>query len=565
MLKISSEKNTRHFMHVWPIYLIIFGIQAPLSQLEIYGSFYDRYGIVPAIPIFLTVCLVFFAIFRRMLGNAQFAGLVTLTVLMLLFPLIAIGVPVYPFIAAAGVGSLALRIWKRKEKAVWEAMQLPTNFTYITNVAAVAMIFAVGAHAIYSDYQVRREANALTARASTRLAALTAAPRRLPNIVHIVLDGYSRADVLQTVYGFDNGAFLNALRHRGFRIANKATTPFNQTLLVMGSIFSLGAANDSVGSQISDNEMSTVRQILARVQRQGITAKILSDLGYELESTPSTFLPLQWDKIVDENGHASVLNHFSLPETYVFSYDLLRGSPVLGHLVEYLFGDYFGIAGVNYNNLKNLPERRFRPAGKRPLFVYEHILGPHPPFNITADGRPRSLAGFPLAIDDGSHLINGSDANRDRYRTGYLDKLQYVNGAILEQIDRIKKTLPGPLIIILHGDHGGGLYFDQDEEAKTCVHERFSPLLAVYATDPVVLSAFTDDFNLANIYRAIFRALLKVDIPNLPDRSAFISWELDKLSVVDPEDLAVPCSALDRTWTARNPSSADAPATSISR
>lgn len=567
MKNIFNKKNSWNFIRFSPIYLVIFSIQAPLSQLEIFGAFYDRYSIVPAIPIFLTVCLLVFAVFRLMLGNTQLAGLAALTVLMLLFPMVTIGVPVYPFVAAAGLGSLAFRIWKRKEKTVWEATQMPTNFTYIANVAAIAMVFAVSAHSIYSDYQVRNEADDLTAQVSTDLTSSSTVPRPLPNIVHIVLDGYSRADVLRTVYGFDNGAFLDALRQRGFRIASKATTPYNQTLLVMGSVFSLGAVNESVGTQIDDHEMSTVRQILAQVQRQGITTKILGNLGYVLESTPSTFLPLQWDKILGPNGDPAILNHFRLPETYIFSYDLLQSSPVLGHLVEYLFGDYFGIVGVNYNNLKDVPERRFQHPGKRPLFVYEHILAPHPPFNITADGRPRSLAGFPLSLKDGSHLINGSDANRDRYRAGYLEKLQYINGAILEQIDRIKKTLPGPLIIILHGDHGGGLHFDQDEEAKTCVHERFSPLLAVYATDPAVLSEFTDDFNLVNIYRAIFRALLKTDIPNLPDRSTFISWDLDKLSAVDPADLGIPCSASDRTSTAPRPSSSSArpPAASIAR
>ncbi len=569
MKKFFNRKMAHNFAHFYPIYLLIFCVQAALVEHEIYGAFYDRYSIGPVILVFLVICVVVFAATRPMVRDTQLAGLFTLTVMMLLFPSVIPDVAVYPYIVLAGLGLLAWRVWKRKEKTLRETMRLPTRFTYVTNVVAAAMLIAVAGRTLYSEYQVRGEANETIASAhgSQSLAASPEASRRLPNIVHIVLDGYSRADILRSVYGFDNAPFLSALRKRGFHIANKATTPFNQTLLVMSSIFSLGAVNKSLGSQIDDHNFSIMRRILARDQRQGVAIKILSDLGYELASTPSTYLPLQWDEIVGSDGRASILNHFGLPETYVFSYDLLQSSPVLGHLAEYLFGDEFGIVGVNYNNLKNVPKRRFQHAGKRPLFVYEHILAPHPPFNITADGRPRSLADFPPAIGDGSHLIKGSEANRALYRAGYLDKLQYINGAILEHIDRIKKTLPGPLIIILHGDHGGGLNFDQDEEAKTCVHERFSPLLAVYATDPAVT---------VGVHRRLqSREHLPGDLSRTAqgrysqpgDRSTFLSWDMDKLSAVDPEDLAVPCSAPDRTWTARNPSpsSADAPAASISR
>ena len=59
-----------------------------------------------------------------------------------------------------------------------------------------------------------------------------------PNIAHIVLDAYSRQDVLADLYQFDNTPFLDRLRGLGFAVADRATSPYNQTLLVMSSIFS---------------------------------------------------------------------------------------------------------------------------------------------------------------------------------------------------------------------------------------------------------------------------------------------------------------------------------------
>jgi hypothetical protein len=276
---------------------------------------------------------------------------------------------------------------------------------------------------------------------------------------------------------------------------------------------------------------------------------------------------LQWNRIVAADGYASILNHFRVPETYIFGYDLLASSPAFGLLTEPLLSDRFGIVSINYQNLKNVPKRRFHSLGNRPQFIYQHILAPHPPFNITKDGKPRSLGGFPKVLDDGSHLLKDDKTMRAQYRDGYVAKLQYINAAILEQIDGLKESLDGPLIIILHGDHGGGLHFDQDKKESTCLNERFSPLFAVFATDGAILREFKDDFNLTNIYRTIFRAMLNVDLPDRPSRSMFVSWRLNEVTKVNADEIAAACSAPPGTWTADRAATSppSAPAVSKSR
>lgn len=529
----------------FPLYLIVLGIQVPISYLDIYSTYYDRYGLAPAFLVLLALVLLLFAVLRLILRDMQLAGLAALTCLMLLVPRAALAAPVYPVIVLCGLTALVLNVARRKELPVRERLRLPASFTHIVNVVAVMMIVAVGARAVYYVVAVARETDAVSkkAYAAVRSAMPAEPPADLPHIVHIVLDGYSRADVLKNTYGFDNSPFLNALRQRGFRISGDATTPFNQTLFVMASIFALEPITDALGPQPLTEDASTLRRVLAREQRHGVVTRILADLGYNLRSTPSAYRPLQWDRIAGTGDGLPFLQQLRQPGTYVLTYDLLNGSPILGPLVEHLLGSRFGIAAVNYRHLKDVPARRFQQPDDRPLFVYQHIIAPHPPFNIRADGGVRPLNGFPAALADGSHIIDGNDANRVHYRDGYIDKLRYINAAILEQIDRLKKTLAGPLVIILHGDHGGGLHLDQDRKAGTCVNERFSPLLAVYATDDAIEKEFTDDFNLVNIYRAIFRVLLKADLPNLPSRSIFTPWELDSITEIETGELAVPCAA----------------------
>lgn len=245
---------------------------------------------------------------------------------------------------------------------------------------------------------------------------------------------------------------------------------------------------------------------------------------------------------------------------YLFTSDMLQNSPILSPLTQLILGGDFSVGALNYRYLKDLPTRKFQPTEGRPLFVYQHILAPHPPFNITHDGKPAEISGFKRDMSDGSHLIEGENHKRDLYRDGYIQKLRYINGAILKQIDSLKKTLSGPMIIILHGDHGGGLHLDQDHKENTCLHERFSPLLAVYATDPRISNAFTNETNIANIYRVIFNALFNSDLPTLEGQSSFVSWDMDSATPLDPRDLASSCEP-NRTWTAEQaPGSPAAPA-----
>lgn len=563
------RKYISHILNNYPIYVVIFCVQAPLSVLQIFISFYGKIDVIPTIFFLSFFSLFLFFIFNRIWRSPQLSGLATLTSLALLFPNAAITVPAYLIIVVAGIGFVVLKIWRRREKTVREAIRLPANFTYAANIVAVAMILAVGAQQGYFDYKIQAKARSVSAKTYATIGnAVTARPSgALPNIVHIVLDGYSRADVLQSVYHFDNSTFLDALRRRGFRIAEKATTPYNQTLLVMSSIFALRPVTRFVAATIKHEDMDTTRRMLAQSVQNSAVFKVLSDLGYDLRSTPSAYLPLQWNKIVKADGHPAAIEHFGLPGTYVFSYDLLHGSPIFRSLSEQLFRDSFSVAAVNRQNLSNVPKRRFRPTGNRPLFIYQHIIAPHPPFDITADGKPRVFPDVPRGLSDGSDFFLGDKGKQALYRQGYVDKLRYINKAVLTQIDRLKKALPGPLIIIIHGDHGGGLHFDQYNKSDTCVHERFSPLLAVYGTDPAVSSQFSDDFNIINMYRAIFRALLKVDLPNLPDRSTFINWNLDQPSVIDPRELDTPCETANGVWTARETSfpDEDPPAHSIAR
>ncbi len=520
--------------------------------------FYDYYNLLPATVLLLASGVLLFFLCRLVFRHTQLAGLIALAGIMALFPNVTLAVPVY--LAIAGIGLLLpiVRVWRKEAKSLHDAIHLPSSFPYIANVAAAAMLATIGLRAAYTVYVVHDQAAAVADRAFATLPspAVAAPGTELPTIVHIVLDGYSRADVLREVYGFDNTPFLEALKQRGFRIADKATSPFNQTLFVMNAVFSLGASA-AAPAEIVGEDPGRYRRMLARGIEDGGVTRILRGLGYEMQSTPSTYLPLQWSDVVDASGNS--VSHLALPGTYVLAYDLLESSPVLGKLSEALLASSIRITAINYRYLKEVPKRRFRVPKHRPAFIYQHILAPHPPFNITAGGHPQPN-GLEAGINDGSQLILGNQGRRAMYREGYIEKLRYINRAILEQVDRLKDSLPDPFVIILHGDHGGGVHYDFDEVGDTCLNERYSPLLAVFATDERISAAITDDFNLVNLYRVILGKILGAELPPLARDSTYVSWKLDNAVRLQSAELASSCRAPRKTRTAESPRPDSAPA-----
>jgi hypothetical protein len=57
----------------------------------------------------------------------------------------------------------------------------------------------------------------------------------LPDVYCVILDGYTRGDVLDEVYGFDNEPFLHELEARGFHVARESYTNSPATYLSLAS------------------------------------------------------------------------------------------------------------------------------------------------------------------------------------------------------------------------------------------------------------------------------------------------------------------------------------------
>lgn len=337
-----------------------------------------------------------------------------------------------------------------------------------------------------------------------------------PSIVHVVLDGYGSRDTLQDIYGHDTTPFFSSLEARGFKVLGNVVTPYSQTLPSMASVMSAGSID------LSDDRghANRLRADLGYTVRHGAVPALLEVSGYNIARSQSGYAPLDFEPMRQLKNNWAKFGMF----------DAMLLNP---------YGDYFGEthnallrAAVAPGSLKDLPQ---------PYFYYQHLIAPHPPFTITADGDTRGKSEF--GINDGSHAIQGDPDRRQRYISGYREKARFVETALIRQIDALPN---GPKIVILHGDHGPGAFLDHESASKTCHSERLTTFLAVYSDVPGITDRIVSPtegmFSTANIYRVVFSVLAQQDIPLNASTSRYLPWS-DPTDVVnvEAEDLERPC------------------------
>ncbi|WP_159717015.1 sulfatase-like hydrolase/transferase [Geminicoccus flavidas] len=394
------------------------------------------------------------------------------------------------------------------------------NATRIANLVMLTMlVFPVATlvgRELRADDAGARAAAERQRQAVFGAAAPTGTP---PNIVHVVLDGYGREDVLAELYGFDNRPFLDQLAALGFQIADQATTPYNQTLLVMNSVLSASYLEDLQPAA----PPADLRQALQEELRHNPVMTTLRGLGYQTAAFDVRYDPVRMDQ-VDRLLAPHPLSNFEM---------------VL--LEETLIDNVVRAIGLNEPSLD--PAMFGQPYEvdlTPPYFLYVHALAPHPPFDLDRHGAQIAPAGGSVGLHDGSHFIRDEPTRRRFYRDGYVDKLMFTNDLVLAYVTRLLERMPEPRMIIIHGDHGGGLYFDHDSPERSCLFERFSPLLAVHASDGRL--ALPPDLNLTNLYRLVFNAYFGTELPLLPGRSVFADWEEPTKQVtLTAEQLRRPC------------------------
>lgn len=338
-----------------------------------------------------------------------------------------------------------------------------------------------------------------------------AAQAARPDVWYLVLDGYGRPDLLAERYGLPD-ELTPFLRSRGFCVPEEARANYGQTMLSLASALN-AAPLDELLTDV--DEASRSRHALRELIADGRVVRAFRAAGHRLVVTEPEYAPLR-QRAPDER-----LGPWPAFDDLTYHWLLSTSIPSLLQL-----------AGAEQGRLGHALHRRHVRAvfdelqrGDRwdePVFVFAHVLAPHPPFVFRADGgdRPNPL---PAGLQDGSHWHAVGDPAGESYVEGYRAQAAFVTGRVRTIVDAILATSATPPVIVLQGDHGPGDRLDWADPAGSDARERLS-ILSAWRLPDGDCSEVTPGMTPINGWRLVLRRVLGLQLPPLPDRSFLSGW-----------------------------------------
>ena len=145
-----------------------------------------------------------------------------------------------------------------------------------------------------------------------------------------------------------------------------------------------------------------------------------------------------------------------------------------------------------YSALDNLKKTPDLPG---PLFVYAHLLVPHPPYVFKPDGT----ADWTNYFDEHTGEMS---SNVDKYQ-GYSNNVQFISRQIIDVVDSLLEANPNTVIII-QGDHSS-------------TYGNPYPILNVYYFPDRDYAFLYPDISPVNSFRMVLNHFFHTEYPLLPD------------------------------------------------
>lgn len=319
-------------------------------------------------------------------------------------------------------------------------------------------------------------------------------PEDPPDVYYFILDSYGRDDLLKEAYGYDNSAFLDALRERGFYVAECSQSNYVRTEISLGSSLNMSYLQ---GLDPSFTPDSIKRRVLWDSLKHSAVRYNFETLGYKTVAFATGFA---WNELNDAdvfftpNSISAGINEFEV---------LFLQTTLARHVRQLGWFDPDQVMGQNFRDRTlNVFDRMDDIARmSEPTFAYVHLISPHPPFVFGPNGEPTYPPDF---WNENREYPPGP------YATGYQNQLTFLNKKVLEAMDTLIAESDTPPIIILQGDHGPWL---QTKEKRMRIFNAYY----LPGNNEKLYSKITP----VNTFRLIFDSYFGGNYGMLPDVSYF--------------------------------------------
>lgn len=346
-----------------------------------------------------------------------------------------------------------------------------------------------------------------------------------PDVYYIILDMYTRADVLKDYFSFDNAALLDYLTERGFYVAECSQSNYNSTQYSIGSTLNMDYL-DTLGLDVEDPDL------VAAVQQNRVMA-LFEDLGYrtiafetgfsitEIQNVDEYLSPFKnvWDGLfyggvnsfeamILKNSAGTLL--YEAKPNLAKKYQTILDTPYIQYRerIAYALDKLESIAGMD-----------------GPKFVFAHILAPHDPFVFDQHGN-FVYRETPFTLNNDQEYVTPGT-----YVAGYTAELQYLNMRVEAIVDALLAESKNPPVIILQGDHGAPRSWEIGGDTA---------ILNAYYLPRKDSENLSPNISPVNTFRVVFNQYFNGQFPLLEDQS----YRVDKVLKDYAETTGYPCPAV---------------------
>jgi len=370
------------------------------------------------------------------------------------------------------------------------------NITLILNVVAITIIAVTSTQLIVYDFNPYYifEDDVDT---STQFH-LTDSLGEYPDIYYIILDEYAGSKTLNDRFDYDNSEFTDYLHTNGFTVPLETQSNYVISFLTLSSALNMQYVNfytDEVGISSID------RHLAYNLIHNNKVMQILESNGYVTINFDSNWGPTNAIKIADQNLCEKSPAFNSDIFTLVLSNSMLK--PIY---VDLFFPpDRERLLCI----FSELPEIQFE--SEKPIFVFAHIMLPHPPYAWGPNGEHKKVDAVVFA---------GAEEDKK----GYVDQLIFTNKMVQEMIEKIIDEKKRPKIIIIQSDHGTAFPMDWENPTEKMKHDRLSNINYILLPDKNKNSLY-DTMTPVNTFRVLFNDYFGTNFEILEDKVFFSDYE----------------------------------------
>ncbi len=407
--------------------------------------------------------------------------------------------------------TLAVAVW-------WAVRKLKDTATLnlALNIVALALIVFPAVQIGIFEIRIQKAWTSRT-QATTSEGSLQIPKGSLPpDIYYFILDSYSRDDILQSEYGYDNKPFLDDLTQMGFFVARCSQSNYAQTELSMASSLNFNYLPALGDHFVSSN---TDRSDLWPLMKHSAVRQMLEQAGYTSVAFETGYYWTHWedaDYFLAPPHQGSLSGLFATSGLNSFEVMYLRSTAglLLVDFAQKLHLPQKLVPDVNYPASKDrervlfvLGQLQFNrvPSLQSPKLVYIHLIVPHPPFVFGPNGE-RVLV-------------------PDKDKTGYRDQVIFINKRIEAIVKDIIAHSDRPPVIVIQGDHGS---------VQVAPDKHMAILNAYYLPGADYASLYTA-ISPVNTFRVIFNQYFGGDYPMLKDISYYSTYQAPYNFTIVPE------------------------------